>query len=191
MVEAARRAEPTPAAPPAAPPARERWTQWVALTTTVLAVCAAMSALKGAGYATRVQLSTTQEANLWAYFQSKSVKQHAVELHREDLELARLEARTPEAQRRAAELLARAQAEAARYDREKNDVKAQAEAMQAAEGRLKRHSGAFGLAVMLLQCAIMLSSVGALIKKPVMWLIGLAFGAGGLVYIANGLWLFF
>ena len=162
----------------------------MALTTTVLAVCAAISALKGGGYSTRVQLSTTQEANLWSYFQSKSIKQHAVELHRDALELARLEARTPEAQRLAGERLERARADAARYDREKNEIKAQAEAVQRSEDGLKRHGAAFGLAVMLLQIAIMLSSIGALMKKPLMWAMGLAFGAVGLVYMANGFLLF-
>jgi hypothetical protein len=39
---------------------------------------------------------------------------------------------------------------------------------------------------MLLQIAIMLSSVGALIKRPIMWIVGLVFGAGGLAYMANG-----
>ncbi len=177
--------------PPEAAPAKKRWMQWVALTTTVLAVCAAISALKGNGYSTRVQLSTTQEANRWSHFQAKSVKQHAIELQRDRLQLLRLEARTLEAQRLAGELLAKADAELARYDREKNEIKAEAEQIQADEGKLKRHSGAFGLAVMLLQIAIMLSSVGALIKKPVLWAVGLGFGALGLVYVANGFWLVF
>ena len=83
------------AEPPNPAPARERWTQWVALTTTILAVCAAISALKGGGYSTRVQLSTTQESNKWSYFQAKSIKQHAVEMHKDQLEVVRLEARTP------------------------------------------------------------------------------------------------
>jgi hypothetical protein len=47
---------------------KDSWTQWVALTTTILAVCAAISSLKGGGYSTRVQLATTVEANTWAYY---------------------------------------------------------------------------------------------------------------------------
>src|SRR5690349_2862635 len=145
MREPAKKLEPAPSpapAPAAAP--RERWMQWVALTTTILAVCAAISALKGGGYSTRVQLSTTKEANAWSYFQAKSVKQHAVELHREALELLRLDARTPEAERLATERIARAAAEIARYDGEKAQIKAEAEAVQKDEGELKRHAGAFG-----------------------------------------------
>jgi len=191
MSEAARQQQPTtePARVAAPAPPRDRWTQWVALTTTILAVCAAISALKGGGYSTRVQLSTTQEANLWSYFQSKSIKQHAVELHREQLEVLRAEARTPEGQRLLDERLARSKQEATRYEQEKGGIKAEAEAMQKAEGDLKRHGAAFGLAVMLLQIAIMLSSVGALIKRPAMWVVGLCFGCIGLGYMANGFWL--
>ncbi|MFL5263035.1 MAG: DUF4337 domain-containing protein [Anaeromyxobacteraceae bacterium] len=192
MTDAAKKLEPTPSPAPPTPAApKERWTQWVALTTTILAVCAAISALKGGGYSTRVQLSTTKEANAWSYFQAKSVKQHAVELHREALEVLRLDARTPAAERLASERIARAAAEIARYDGEKAQIKAEAEAVQKEEGELKRHAGAFGLAVMLLQIAIMLSSVGALTRKPAMWVVGLAFGASGLVYMANGFLLLF
>ena len=191
MAETARKTVEEKQEAPKPAPAKERWTQWVALTTTILAVCAAISALKGGSYSTRVQLSTTQENNKWSYFQSKSIKQHAVEMHKDQLEVVRLEARTPEARALADERIARAAAEIARYEKEKGEIKAEAEALQKAEDDLKRHAGAFGLAVMLLQIAIMLSSVGALIKKPVMWVVGLSFGAAGLVYMANGLWLLF
>ena len=53
-----------------------------------------------------------------------------------------------------------------------------------------RRGGNFGLAVMLLQIAIMLSSVGALIRKPASWCLGMAFGAVGLVFMLNGYTLF-
>ncbi len=191
MAEAAKKQEPQPEAARPPPLLKERWTQLVALTTTVLAVCAAISALKGGGYSTRVQLSTTKEVNQWSYFQSKSIKQHAVELHRDQLELARLEARTPEAQRLLDDRIARARAELGRYDQEKSQIKAEAEAIQKEEGALKLHAGAFGIAVMLLQIAIMLSSVSALLKRPAMWVVGLLFGAVGLLYMANGFLLFF
>lgn len=191
MAEPARKQEaPSPDAPKPAPP-REPWLQWVALTTTVLAVCAAISALKGGGYATQVQVKTTKEANAWAYFQSKSIKQHAVELHRDALRVQHAELRAPEAQRLAAEQLAAADREIARYEKDKHAIQAEATTLAAEQEALKRHGGAFQLAVMLLQIAIMLSSVGALMKKPILWVVGLVFGAGGLTYMANGFWLFF
>ena len=81
-----------------------------------------------------------------------------------------LEARTPEGRAQAEKSLARAGVEAQRYEKEKGEIKADAEKLAAEQAELKRHGGSFGLAVMLLQIAIMMSSVG------------------GLAYMANGLW---
>jgi chromosome segregation ATPase len=167
---------------------KEKWIQWVALTTTVLAVSAAISSLKGSSYSTQIQLKNTQEANRWAYYQAKSLKQNLAELERESMAVLALEARTPEGRTQAETSLARARTEAQRYEKEKGDIRVDAEKLATEQAELKRHGGSFGVAVMLLQIAIMMSSVGALIKKPAMWYVGLAFGVGGLGYMANGLW---
>lgn len=169
---------------------KESWTQWVALTTTILAVCAAISSLKGGGYSTRVQLATTVEANTWAYYQSKSVKQNLAELERAQMEVAALEARSPDGKRTAEAARDRAAGEAKRYEEEKGKIKAEAEGLKREEEQNKRHGAAFGQAVMLLQIAITLSAVSALIKRPVMWWAGLAGGLAGLLYMANGFFLF-
>lgn len=47
------------------------------------------------------------------------------------------------------------------------------------------------MAAMMLQIAIMMSSVGALIKRPAMWVVGLGIGNVGLVYVVNGIFTFF
>jgi hypothetical protein len=167
---------------------KEKWIQWVALTTTVLAVSAAISSLRGGSFSTQIQLKNTQEANRWAFYQSKSLKQNLAELERESMAVLVLEARTPEGRKQAETSLARATAEASRYEKEKGEIRSDAEKLAAEQALLKRHGGSFHLAVMLLQIAIMMSSVGALIKKPVMWYVGLLFGMGGLGYMANGFW---
>ncbi len=193
MPEAIRekQAEPVRLEKPAATARPDRWTQWVALTTTILAVCAAISSLKGAGYSTRVQLMTTQEANRWSYFQSKSLKQHVVESEHDLLRIQQLEARAPETKAAIAERIAKLDQDVARYDKEKAVIKGDAEKLQKLEDEAKLHQTAFGLAVMLLQIAIMLSSVGALIKRPIMWHVGLFFGSVGLLYMGNGFFLWF
>lgn len=165
---------------------KERWTQWVALTTTILAVCAAISSLKGGGYSTRVQLATTRENDRWAQYQSKSIKQNLFVVEQDLLEVQALEARAPEARAAIAARAAKLKAEIERYDREKGELKRAAEEIQRDEATWQRVGGSFGLAVMLLQIAIMLSSVGALIKRPAMWVVGLLFGAAGLAYMGNG-----
>lgn len=170
---------------------KERWIQGVALSTTLLAVCAAIGSLKGGAYSTRVQLGTTQESSRWSYYQAKSTKQHLVEQEAREMELTALSTQSREARRFAEARREAALGEAKRYEAEKGVIKAEAEGIQAEEAVNKRHAGAFGQAVMLLQIAITLSSVGALIKRPPMWWAGLAFGAVGLVYLLDGFVLWF
>lgn len=176
---------PTPDARPAGV-LKERWTQWVALTTTILAVCAAISSLKGGGYSTRVQLATTRENDRWAQYQSKSIKQNLYAVEQSLLEVQALEAKAPAARAAIDARLAKLRAEIARYDQDKAQLRTEAEAIQHDEASFQRIGGSFGLAVMLLQIAIMLSSVGALMKRPAMWGVGLVFGALGLAYMGNG-----
>jgi hypothetical protein len=56
---------------------------------------------------------------------------------------------------------------------------------------LKRHNAAFATAVMLLQIAIMLSAVGALIKGKLLWFIGMLMGVSRITYMLNGFYLWF
>ncbi len=165
---------------------KEKWTQWVALTTTILAVSAAISSLKGGGYSTKVQLATTRENDAWAQYQSKSIKENLLVVEKSLLDVQALEARAPETKAAIAAQVAKVQADVARYEGEKAELKKKAEGHQADETRFQLIGGNFGLAVMLLQIAIMLSSVSALTKKPMMWGVGLVFGASGLAYMANG-----
>jgi len=170
---------------------KEKWIQWVALTTTILAVCAAISSLKGGGYSTKVQLSTTQETNQWAFFQAKSIKQHICEVQRDQLKLEYIKTSDPKVEAFVEERTKSCETDIARYDAEKAQIKSGADKLSQLQDDYKRHAGAFGLAVMLLQIAIMMSSVGALIKRKAMWVIGLGFGLIGLVYMANGFLLWF
>ena len=79
---------------------KETWITWVALTTTILAVLAAIASLRATSYSTKVQLATTKEANQWAYYQSKSIKEHSYTLNRDILTSVRLlESKNPKAQK--------------------------------------------------------------------------------------------
>ena len=71
--------------------------------------------------------------------------------------------------------------------KEKSEIKTQAETLGKDTDGFKKHSGYFGLAVMLLQISIMLNSVGVLTKKRLMWGFGLSFGTIGVIYMFIGL----
>lgn len=166
---------------------KETWIQWVALTTTVLAVCAAISSLRASSFSTRVQIATTKEANQWAYYQSKSIKENTYRSMRDILYgMKLLELKNPRAQKFLADKVKYYDEEVGRYDKEKDDIKKDAEKIIKEQESLKTKNGQFALAVMLLQIAIMCSAVGALIKKKLLWFIGLAMGIWGMAYMGLG-----
>lgn len=168
---------------------KDRWKQFVTLSTTVLAVCAAISSLKGSSMSTRTQLLATQQTNAWGYFQSKSVKQHISEMQYEQYGILKLELKSQEARRKLEEKSAAIKKELDRYEEEKSAIKRQAEQFGAEADFFKRHGGWFHVAVMLLQIAIMLNSVGALLEKKALWSMGILFGLIGLFFMAAGFWL--
>jgi hypothetical protein len=166
------------------------WLKWVALTTTCLAVMAAIGSLKSGKYSTRTQILTTQESNRWSYFQSKSIKQHMVEFKIDMLKVDEGRAQTPEEKARIAGLIGEAEKTVARYDGEMRDIRKSAEALSAEQDDLKRRGGSFSLSVMLFQIGIMLSAVGSLMKIRHSWYAGLAIGLVAIVYFLNGFFLF-
>lgn len=171
-----------------AEPQKEPWIQWVALTTTVLAVGAAIAVLKATSYSTRVQLYTTKEANQWAYFQAKSIKEHSYVINRDVLNTVRItEAKNPKVQKYLTDKIKEYDKEIARYDKEKNQIKSDADEIIKQQEVCKKKNGDFALAAMLLQIAIMGSAVAALIRKKLMWFIGMGLGVWGIYYLVQGL----
>lgn len=172
---------------------KEPWLNYLALTTVIFAVCATLSTLKGGGFSTRSVILQAQASDQWAYFQSKSIKGYLYELQREKLELELKTVKSSAPRPVVAEYQKRIDAyneKTKKYDEEKDEIKKKAEEFEKQRDDAKTHSGAFGMAAMFLQIAILLSSIAALMKKKLLWVLGVAGGCLGLVYFFNGFFLF-
>ncbi len=173
---------------------KEPWLNYLALTTVVLAVCATLATFKGAGYSTRSVMSQTLASDQWAFYQAKSIKGYIYEMQKEklELELAANGGKIPQA---AAEEYRQKIAEygkkVTKYEGEKGDIQKDAKKFEAVRDDAQRHSQAFGIAVIFLQIAILLSSIAALMKKKLIWLLGTGVGLVGVVCFVNGFLLFF
>ena len=168
---------------------KEPWLNFLALTTVILAVCATMATFKGGGFSTRSIISQAQASDQWAYYQAKSVKANLYDINRDQLELQAKDASGA----KAVALGKKAQdyaAKVAKYEAEKDVIKAKAEGLETQKTEAQRHSGTFGIAVIYLQISILLSSIAALLKKKPVWLLGLGVGALGIFYFLDGFFLF-
>jgi len=172
---------------------KEPWLNYLALTTVIFAVCATLSTLKGGGFSTRSVISQAQASDQWAYFQAKSIKGYLYDLQREKLELELHALKGSGPRPVVAEYQKKIDAykeKTGKYEEEKTEIKKKAEALEKQRDEAKTHSGAFGMAAMFLQIAILLSSIAALMKKKLFWVLGVAGGCLGLVYFFNGFFLF-
>lgn len=173
---------------------KEKWMNYLALTTVILAVCATLSTFKGGGYSTRAVLSQTQAANQWNRYQAKSIKGYLYENQKDSMEL---EVKKEKAKGNKIlvgdyeKKIAFYNQSMKRYDEEKVEISKEAKNYEAIKEDAQKHAQVFGLAVIFLQIAILLSSIAALLKKKYVWFLGLGTGAVGVVYFVNGFILLF
>jgi hypothetical protein len=172
---------------------KEAWLNYLALTTVIFAVCATLSTFKGGGYSTKSVISQAQASDEWAYFQSKSIKSYIYQVQEEKLELDLLGTQTT-TNTKLSELyinkIADYKNKIDKYEKEKSEAQAKAKKLEGLRDEAQIHSKAFGMAVIYLQIAILLSSIAGLLKKKAVWMAGIVSGLVGLVYFADGFLIF-
>jgi hypothetical protein len=170
---------------------QEKWMKGVAITTTVLAVLTAIASSRAGFCVAKNQVLTALEGSKWSFYQAKSLKQNLLETQKSAFDVEILGATTPEQKEAFQKTLGRFETEIARYQKEKEEIKKDAESVGKDNALIGRRGNQFSMSVVFFQIGIMLSSVGALLKRKEMWLVGLIFGAVAIVFLANGVFLFF
>src|SRR5436309_14794048 len=148
----------------------ERWISWVALSTAVLAVLAAIAGLLSGKHANEAVISQIEASDQWSYYQAKSIKAAVL-----DTKMS-LAGAPNEFDR----------AKADRYEKEQEQIKSEAEGKEAkAKEHFHQHE-VFARGVTMFQIAIAVAAVSALTKKRRFWIVSLLFGAVGCIFLALG-----
>lgn len=165
----------------------------IAITTAVLAVCAALSS-QLAGRAAHHSLADLNEAAIaqnlasdqWNFYQAKGIKRHVFETQRDALRLQS----SPAAARQASAYEKEIKRYATEQDQIMKDAKArenERDAAKAAAQRFDERYQRLSLAVASFQIGIVVSSVAAIVRRRSLWYLGLAGGAVGLFVLAREL----
>ena len=145
----------------------EAWISWVALSTAILAVLAAIASLLSGEYANEAMMNQIEAADQWSYYQAKGIKSAVV-----DVKMA-LSGAPGESD----------QSNRARYEKEQEEIKSEAERKQAAaKSHFHKHE-VFARGVTMFQIAIAIAAISALTKKRRFWLVSLVFGALGCAFL--------
>jgi Domain of unknown function (DUF4337) len=148
----------------------ETWISWVALSTAILAVLAAIAGLVSGKNANEAMINQIEAADQWSYYQSKGIKAAVL-----DAKMS-LTAAPNESDR----------AKSDRYEKEQEEIKSEAEHKQSeAKSDFHRHE-VYARAVTMFQIAIAIAAISALTKKRRFWAVSLVFGLAGCVFLVLG-----
>ena len=147
------------------------WISWVALSTAILAVLAAITGLLSGKHANEAMMSQIQASDQWSYFQAKSIKASVL-----DAKMTLTDSATEKDKEKAE-----------KYQEEQADIKQEAEQRETeAKTNFHKHE-VFARGVTMFQIAIAIAAVSALTRKRRFWFVSLVFGLAGLVFLMLGL----
>jgi hypothetical protein len=172
---------------------RSRWIVFLSFSTAIIAVFAAIAALESGTYSNEALiqkgealLAQTKASDEWAYYQAKSVKAtiyaaEAASWNRTNPEVAEKD-----------------RAEAVRYGEEEQEISKAATELEKEvkkntelSDKSMEHHHRFAYSVTMFQISIALAAVAALSRQKAVWFAGLFIGVVGLIYFADGFWLYF
>ncbi len=162
---------------------RTSWLRWLALSTALFAVLAAVASLQSGRLANEAllrmneaTLKQAQASDAWSYYQAKGIKMTARQVEADLL----ANAHGP------ADLISKIHDEADRYKSEQEEIQREARKLGQEQKELQEkstqdleHHHLFAYAVTLLQVAIGLSAVAAIMERRGIWLFALLAGASG------------
>jgi hypothetical protein len=156
----------------------------VAVTATFMALCN----VKDGNVVQNMSIDQTKQVDAWAYYQAKGTKLNLAEAMIDQLTVQRALANGPAAAEARALLDAKLDAyktAVAHYEKEKNDIKAQAEGYQADFDRLNVRDDQLDMAEALLSVSLALFGITALTKKRMLfWFATVFAGLGGFLGLA-------
>jgi hypothetical protein len=145
----------------------ETWISWVALTTAILAVLAAIAGLLSGQHANEAMMNQIEASDQWNYYQAKSIKASVLDAK---MSLAGAPNESDQSTRD-------------RYEKEQEKIKSEAERKEAA-AKLNFHKHeVFARGVTMFQIAIAIAAISALTKRRKFWIVSLIFGGVGCIFL--------
>ena len=153
---------------------KEKWVLYVALTTAVIAVLAAITGLLAGDHADEAMLSQIRSSDKWAFYQAKSIK---TELINSSNKILIAIGKAPAAQDTAK--IAANKIEQAKIMEEAKD------AQKESDGHVAKHK-ILARGVTLFQVAIAIGAISIITKRKALWIVSVGFAFVGIFFLLQG-----
>jgi len=156
----------------------------VTITMSVLAVFIAVSSLFGHRATTDELLNQTKATDQWAYYQAKNIRKHSDEQIADLLNMVDVKDKT-EGQK----IIDKYSKEAERYKDEQKDIESEAKKLEDEAKLLQRKADKFDFGEIILEAALVITSMTLLTKWRVFWFTGMILGIVGVIMASMGFFL--
>ena len=151
-----------------------QWLNYIGLSTAIVSALAAIAAMQGGSLSNEAALTQMKANDQWGLFQAKSTKRHIEESTATLLKA--LQKPVPIS----------VTAEVKKLNQEQQEIKTEAEKLQAESlQNLHRHE-LFARSVAALQISISLSAIAALLRKKVVWYLSMGIAVIGISSMITG-----
>lgn len=155
---------------------KEKWSLYVVLSTALMAVLAAFSGWLGGHHANEALIAQMKSSDQWAYYQAKGIKSEISDAEGKVIASVTHQPAPDDNQKKTQ-----------RYVQEQESIKQTAEEFQKeSENHLDEHM-ILSRSVTLFQVSITLAAISVLMKKRLLWFIGIALSFVGIVFLVMGL----
>ncbi|MGA2193219.1 MAG: DUF4337 domain-containing protein [Nitrospirota bacterium] len=172
----------------------KRFDRRIALVTAIYAVVLAITSLGGNNATKEMLLSQQQASDQWAFYQAKGIKQHISENTAALFEATLFDrggSISSGAKARYEELAKSLKKDAARYNDEKKEIEKEAKKLEEERDTYRAKNPYFEYGEVLLQIAIVLSSISILADSPPVFSVSVVSALMGALLSLNGYLLIF
>ena len=156
-----------------------RWMMMVAMSSAILATIAAVASLMAGHYSNEAMIEQLKASDQWNYYQAKGVKGNVL-ASKMDIMAALGKPADPKDKEKLGE-----------YKKEQEEIKMRAEELEQRSHHYLQAHVIYARAVTLFQVAIAVGAISVLTKRRRFWLVSLVFGAVGLGFALQSMFIIF
>ena len=153
----------------------------VTMTMAVLAVLVAAVTLLGHRAHTEEIILQTRSADQWAYYQAKEIRRRNYELFLDELSIFSLQS-----SQQVDAIKQKYAKEVARYTDELKEIESEAKKAEAEVKIEEARADRFDLSEVLLEAALVISSITLLTRKKLFWIFGIVLSLAGIIIGVSG-----
>lgn len=155
---------------------KDKWVLFVALSTALIAVLAAITGLLAGEHADEAMLAQIHSSDQWAYYQAKGIKSETLN---ETGKILLAMGKTP---------IVADEEKIKENKKEQGEIKEKAEEFQKeSNNHVAKHS-VFARGITLFQISIAIGAISIIVKRKSLWLVSIGFACIGVFFLIQGVW---